>query len=749
LIPLRILIAALFVLAMCRAAGRIVFRACRGEMPGLFFEFVTGAAVASTLVFAVAWFQWARTPVLVGLGAALIGLELLITPLKEGKRKAWTGWKWELLFWVPWAVFGGMYLLAAMLPDTSADGTAYHVGLIARYFEHHGFYPIPSDMYSGLAEGVEMLFLTAFAIGRNSAAAVTHLLFLLLLPLGMRQVATAWGYAKAGIAAALLFYAAPVVGAAGSEAYIDVGAAAAVFAAFALIEWWREGGADCWLVPAGLCVGYAFSSKMTAATIALYVVGVTLWKRRWGAAVIVTASALAVAAPWLVKNALWFHNPFYPLFNSVFLNPFQYPIVEDEMRRLFAHMGDVPWSQIPWQLTVGGKLAGVVGPIFMLAPAALLALRCAAGRRLLIAFTIVFLPYFTNTGARFAIPALPFLALAMAIGIAAVPRVGLSLAAGVAALHVVLSWPAVVQMWSPGYQWLVSDPDWRAALRITPEDAYLREHWKEYELGLLLDRMVPPGDKVFSPAMGQTEYQHRELLGTFESALSRRVFLYYLMWCVEPMGSTWKREIHFPAVTTAKIRLVAAPEIPRIIELLPNDWETTTRMRMMAATTFNTDLRLEDIRYTLGKAEIPRSPAWRLNSSANPWEIDYAFDERDSSWWTSGRATKPGVWVETDFRTPVTLDRVFVKENEDQRWILLRPWAWTGAGWKQLHARETDEKTPPGSGRDVRDELKRLGVRWLLLPESYYGAQTIAAKKDAIGITDVAKLHGHVLWRLD
>lgn len=739
--PLRILFAALFVYLMCRAAGCLLLRAValrlrRGER--VFCEFVTGAAVVSSLVFLLAALHLVYTSVLVALGLLLFlaaGLVRYQAPPDEPDQTTPLPLAWRLLFFVPYAIFGALYVIAAMSPEISPDGTGYHVGLVSRYYEHRGFFMIPNNMFAGLAGGVEMLFLAGFALGRHSAAAMVHLLFLLTLPFGMMAWARRAGLPKAGVIAALLFYMAPLAGKDGTIAYIDVATAAVAFGAFFFLEVWRQEGPENALVPAGVLAGFAFACKITAATTVvcalLYVLvtGVVhhasrrLSARRLG---VVAFFATLFAAPWMLKDAIQFGNPFFPLFNHWFPNPFQYPMVEAEMRELMTTVNGVPFSRIPWEATVGGKLFGVLGPVFLLSPLALLSLRTKAGRRVLLVFIPLFLPFFTNINARFLVPSLPFLALGLALGICSIPRVGTALAVAAVLLHAGLSWPDFMNRWSPGFQWRIDQTDWRVALRVIPEKKYLEDSWRDYKPGLLLDRFVPPGELVFSPGMGQMAYQHRDVLGTADSALGRRAFLTFLMPVVVELGSTWNREIHFPAVTTS-------------------------RVRMVADTKMDTDLRISELRFALGATEITRNADWRVTASVNPWEVQLAFDNSLVSWWTAGQHVEKGLWVQADFAKPVTLDRVLLAQSEDQRWIALQPQALVDGQWKRLHARESDLRHPPRPTlrMEVRDELKRLNIHWILMPEGGYGADDLREKAAYWGITQVAEANGFRLWKLD
>ena len=97
------------------------------------------------------------------------------------------------------------------------------------------------------------------------------------------------------------------------------------------------------------------------------------------------------------------------------------------MERIYAetlrHYPDIKhYWQIPLQLTLrNGFDGGMLGPYFLLVPCGLLALRFKSGRRLLLAGLVFALPAYLNVGTRFLIPSVPFLALAMGIGLADVP----------------------------------------------------------------------------------------------------------------------------------------------------------------------------------------------------------------------------------------------------------------------------------------------------------------------------------------
>lgn len=97
----------------------------------------------------------------------------------------------------------------------------------------------------------------------------------------------------------------------------------------------------------------------------------------------------------------------------------------------------------------GTEAGGLIGPMFLLAPVALLALRDPHGRRLAPAAAVLTLAGAAD--ARWMIPALPFLALAMGIALTR-SRGALPVLAVAAAL---LSWPDVARVYADPQAWRI------------------------------------------------------------------------------------------------------------------------------------------------------------------------------------------------------------------------------------------------------------------------------------------------------
>ncbi len=399
------------------------------------------------------------------------------------------------------AIFTVLYLVNAWAPESSSDGSGYHLGIIADYLRSHGFHRIATNMYAGLSEGAELLYALAFAFGRHSATALVHLSFAVALALGMLAYGLRLGKWWVGAGAALLVYLSPVVGRDATTAYVDVAAAAVVFAVFYWVEIWEESGNDRLLIAVGLLAGYAYATKYTAALILVYALIVVAWRKRslrqpvLKPLLIVCISAAAMMLPWMLKDWIYLHDPIAPLAVSLFRNPNLHILMIQEWQEYLRDYEVIDKWKLPILLTVrGAPVQGIVGPIFLLAPLALFALRYRTGRRLLLAAGIVLAAYPGNIGTRFLIPFLPFVAMAMALAVGSVPR----LVAALVFLHAIASWPPIMDKYVLPGAWRIDTFPLRAALRRESEDHYLRDSGDGYLDARMVEKFVPRGERVLA-----------------------------------------------------------------------------------------------------------------------------------------------------------------------------------------------------------------------------------------------------------
>ena len=704
----------------CYALGRILWTRLAAPLlreEEIAFSFLLGAAAYAMVLFALGFAHgyyrgvFIALPLVLGLAAWRLGALTLpadrLAPLEPALRR---------LLWLLGGPFAVLYLSNAMAPEISPDGSTYHLGLVARYAREHALIPVYTSIYSALSQGMEMLFLPAFSIGRHSAAGMVHATFLFLLPWMMLNWARRRGHAAAGAAAALIVFLTPVVGVDGISAYNDLAGAAAVFAVFALLDRWDKSRAPGLLYAIGLLAGFCYGIKYTlalAVPLALAWVG---WReRRWRPVLTVAACAAVMILPWMARNAVWWHNPVAPLFNAWFPNPYVHQWFEREYTLSMKTYNLPSRWMIPFEVTLQGQtLGGRLGPVYLLAPLALGSLRTALGRRLLLLWAVFTATYFSNVGTRFLIPGLPFLTLALAL--LPWPRL---LLPGVLLAHGILSWPDAMKWYGERQGWRLEKVVWREALRIKPAEDFLRNHLPSYPIVRLVDATVPPGRRVFSFQQIAEAYCHAEILVGFQSAQGE-VFRDAVNNALrEERKPALQVRYQFPARPLSQVRAIVSRDWPEA------RW-SVHEMHVLHA----------------GK-EIPRSPHWRATASSAPETAPLAFDNSPVTRWSADVPWRRNHGLALDLGRPQTVDEVVLEMSPDQPWegIVL-----DGIPEARVSARHVPP--PTGLRRIVMEELLARNVHYIVAAADEYWYRDLRTRMDYWGIEELGTRGNHTLYRI-
>lgn len=711
---LRILFGGGFTVAACLGIGA---RVLGGAGKDWAVRFVVGAAVLSLIMFALCCLGWVYWPVMAGVGAAAIALGC---PWRRPVRVCAIG-VYRVLFLI-FAFYFVVYFFNAMAPEVSPDGATYHLGLVSHFLREHGFRPVTWNMYASMPEGMEMLFLFAFAFGRHSAAAMVHFAFLVALVWQISDYGRRAGYPVAGACAAMLVFCSPLAGIDGTSAYNDVALAAVAFTLFNLLQRWGLENSGRVLAAIGAVAGFAFAVKYTGWPAVVYAGGYVAYKSRsWRKLAVVSSSAAVMILPWLVKNWMWIGNPLAPFFNHWFPNPYVTAAFEAGYKQDMAMYDLSSRWQIPMQVTVHGGLGGLLGPVFLLAPIALLALRKPIGRQLLLAAVVFGINYFSNISPRFLLSSLPFVALAMGVSLSAVPAVLVALTL----VHAVISWPTAIPRYAEPNSWHLTETPWRAALRIKPEEDYLAVHlffWEELEM---LNRATPPHAAVFTFRPIAEAYTNRKILVQYESE-PNQIAGHLLQTAYDPkLQPTWQVRLRFPRQELEGIRLV---------------------QRMAGRQQWN----IHELRIFDGPVEVPRQSSWRIDARPYPFGIGYAFDNSLLTFWESGELLAPGQTVEVDFGGAATADSVVMQAEPDLSDLRLELMGRLKSGWVPLASGgEISENPPPEGLRCAASrELKRRGVDYVLAWNDE--PQTADLRRDTRGwcAAEVAETQNARLYRL-
>lgn len=726
---LSVLFGAGFTLICAWALGRMLLKRARLEMAREeehLLAFVCGAPLLSLLVTALCAMHGVYDAAFLLLGVLILAAAGRDGAFRRSAAEELPGLPrlWQWLFWTVFTVYGGIGLVSAMAPEISPDGAGYHLGLVSRYYRVHGLVRVDTNMYAALSQGLEMLFLWAFAFGRHSAAAVVHCAFYLATPLLMLRFGQRSGAPAAGAAAGLFFLCAPLALVDGTSAYTDAAVACVAFAVVYLAE--RE--APPWLV--GLMCGFAYALKYTAVVALAYPLVRLAWRRRWRDALLVCVASAAVAAPWPLRNWLYYGNPAAPLMNRVWPNEFVHLSFEQDyvefMRR---YPGVDSYAQLPLELTVKGQLlGGFWGPLFLLAPAGLLAIRNRLGRRMVAAALLFGSTYFANIGARFLMPAAPFVSYAMALGLPA-PVLPL-----LAAAHAVGGIPDLPDRYLGELGWRVTKIPWRAALRLEDETHWLARQSAGYQAARLIDALTPPDALVLAFNGIAESYTARQVAVGFQSGRGERLLDLIHVSHFEAMRPKVEAVFRFPQQRLEAVRVVQTNSPGR-----GSQWEK--------------DLwSIHELRLFARGNEVARSAGWRVWASPNPWGAVLAFDGSPATRWRSWERIRAGMFLRAEFGRAETVDEVRLLMSDDQFGVKMRlEGKVPGGAWRELAGEPLMRSSPVPLTlrRMAAQELRRGGVTHLLVQESDYAWADFAANARAWGIREIGSVDAYHLFRLE
>ena len=677
-----IILGGLVPLAVAFSLGKLCFR----DAPDV-LALGLGAVIESLLVFSLLAAGIAQPSVLFALGA--IGL-LPLFWLRPRLRFPMPGGLPAVIL----AVYGVLYLIHALAPEVQPDAITYHLGLVAEY-ARLGRFPDRVGFYEMLPQGMEMLFLLAFDIGKHSAAKLVHFGFLLatvplLIELGrrLRLPDSICG------AAAAFYFCAPVVGLTGTSTYND---AALVFFTLATLLTLLLG--DRYLFPAGLLAGFCYAIKMNGLLVPALAAGFAV-VRYWRvfpikALLIITAAALIPIAPWLIRNSIMAGNPLAPLGNAIFPTQYFHPTMEHALAQSWRVYEGFSFRAAPWELAVNGNLQGIFGPIFLLLPIGLLALRLPMGRWIWLAAVLLALPWLSNAGTRFLMQSLPFLALtlAMSLDMLARPMLWVCLA-----VHAVTCWPAVAALYQSPGTWRLQELPWRVVLRLESEDAYLARTVWDYRLTGLLQERTRAGETTFALLSVPNAYTDRNVVDWWQSALADRIKNTIEMASIYADAPSFDLRAEWPAEALAGLRFRL--KVPH-----RGEWDLT-------------EVRL----YSDGD-RVHNSPQWLLTSWPNPWEAPLAFDDNFATSWRTWEPMRPGMFLEVRFDHPQRLTSAVLASHSP---VYNVPVEFYGLGadhkWKLLSDHPERILRPKQDMRRAATRyLKHNGIDYILAPESTTG----------------------------
>jgi hypothetical protein len=593
------------------------------------------------------------------------------------------------VIFIAYSVF---YIVQAMAPETRSDANVYHLTPAVESMRSGGFGDQIS-FYERLPQGMENLFAMAYSVGGSSAAKLIHLaLFLATFPLLIELGRWIGASIEISAIAATLYLCAPVAGVSGTSAMTDAALVFYTAATLLLLLLWREDRDDRLLLLAGLTAGFCYCCKITGILIPVFAGVYLITVRRWKPALLFSAAALSMMTPWIIRNAVEVGNPTAPLLNRYFPNPYFHIATEDLYSENLRSYGGVSLREVPLEITVGGaKLQGIVGPVFLLAPLALLALRYRTGRIVVACAVVLAVPWFLNMGTRFLMQSVPFVALAMAM---AVPRAG---AYALLLIQSVGAAPPLLEQYAQSYPELFP---WRAALRIESEPDFMRRACWDYRIAKMVEANTQPGDRIFDLFGAQLALMDREVVGSYQTAAGDNLSTGFELALFQDRGTLYDQRAAFSEQPLRAIRI-----------------EQTASTRQIWS--------VHEIELFRGEQKVGNSRRWILDAWPNSWEAPLGLDQNLVSRWRTWEPAQPGMYYELVFDRPEALSGINVvgRNSENEPTIAISGQKADG-GWVRFPAPRT-ARPALNLQRSAVKMVRRAGLKYILTPTGKGGGGPI------------------------
>jgi hypothetical protein len=301
--------------------------------------------------------------------------------------------------------------------------------------------------------------------------------------------------------------------------------------------------------------------------------------------------------------------------------------------------------------------------------------------------------------------------------------------AGVVVFHAVASWPSQITDYSNPYVWRIMRFPYQAALRLSPEDSYLKQNFAEYPILRMLEEKVPKGERVFTPTGFATSYTSREIIQAFQGGFNNDLNDFLFLGWLQDYQPTRLLVFSFPEHPIRRIRL-----------LLTAHGEGYEQWNV------------HELRFFDRQAEVPRNGSWRLRAWPNPWDVQLAFDNSEATRWRSWETGAPGMYLDVDFGSQQNIDEVHMETSRD--------WAWPfrfevqsqdgQGGWTTLVDKFTERSMQihGSTRRAAAYELRARGIHYVLIWDTDWGADDFKDDPEAWGFEIVAMTPRATLYRI-
>jgi hypothetical protein len=229
----------------------------------------------------------------------------------------------EIAYLLSFALLVLVMIFRVLTPPHAVDEAIYHLASVKRFIAAGSLTPLYDIAQGNTHMLVHMLYVPCLMIGADSAAKLLSVGFALTISLALYAYARRFFDQRTAYLAALAFFGGGMVVEVAITARIDVTLAGSLFLATYAMTVYLEQRLAKWLWLSAFLSGVAVATKLTAiiwiGALGLVYLIEALRRgtgrervRHLGLGVCYFLIVLAVISPWLLKNSVLFHHPFYP-----------------------------------------------------------------------------------------------------------------------------------------------------------------------------------------------------------------------------------------------------------------------------------------------------------------------------------------------------------------------------------------------------------------------------------------------------
>jgi 4-amino-4-deoxy-L-arabinose transferase-like glycosyltransferase len=227
------------------------------------------------------------------------------------------------------AILSGFYLLIVFVliirassPPWAVDEVIYHLPATKSFVEQGRIYPLYHQPLGNMPFLIHMIYAVCLLAHSDIAAKLFSLLLTLVTSIALYGFCGRFLTRSVGLVAMFGFLSACMVVEVGVSTRIDVSLAGMLFVATYAMILYLDTREIKWLVASAILSGFSLGIKLNAllwlSCLGAMFLFESIVRLRVGVprlvktAVLYSFITLVVSSPWLIKNAIWFHNPVYP-----------------------------------------------------------------------------------------------------------------------------------------------------------------------------------------------------------------------------------------------------------------------------------------------------------------------------------------------------------------------------------------------------------------------------------------------------